>query len=1116
MSARSEEGTGVPQATCLRKAFPSNLPIVFEGAGDGLAKQVYIPLLSNSARYDRETGYFDTSSFVVVAAGLARLIRNGGRMRLLMGVHNLSPEIESAQELSRERAERLLTEVGRKIAEGLLSFQDFLSRSRLQALAWMLASKTLDIKVAVPKRTFHGRADGIFHGKMMIMRDADGCAVSAVGSSNETRPAYDVNGENLTLHMSWRPGADEYIAAHQAIFETLWRDGHPDYYVFDLPQAIVDGLGERFYTKEAPVTDPVEIPRRPDDTLLSRLRPAAEIVRALGNHPRLWHLSLGPVRLYPHQVFTTDMATRRAPVRVLLADEVGLGKTLEAGAIVKSLIRRGDARRVLILAPKNVVRQWQDELRIHFGLEFRRLETGLTRRLVGIDGIGEPLGRGQNPFDMKDCDFLVASWHYARGTSRRASGLLESKRRFDLIVIDEAHAARRTAGTSGRRATRLFRLASQLSLVTRHLVLVTATPIQLDLQEAHDLLRILGLGGPWARPEAFEEHYSLLGRKPEEISLDEWNRAFERCGWVVANLLPDEALAALLAKTLGTETEREAAKRMFNERAKASDERRTVYAARGRFQELLARLGPMQWLMIRNTRERLQGLGFVFPERVVKEISVVAGQVVASLLRDLDTYVTREYGRFETMLNPEQASRTGFVRVIYHQRFASSLHAARTTLQRRADFLHGLLEGDKGAVERYANWMADEAEAEEDIDMAIADAQQAVAEDPLIRTTIEEELGLVNSLVARIPDDPKSAPDPKLELTARLIEEFAADQGRRVIVFTRYTDTLDSLVEHLRLRGTKLPWNVFGMYTGGGGRRFKDGPQTLYEVEKDDIVDSLEAGELKVLLGSDAAAEGLNLQAADAVINIDVPWNPARLEQRIGRADRLGQQSAVVDVRNLWYPDSIERRMYEVLQTRHDLYRLAVGPAQSIFSEALQKAHDQVSRGISAETLVKQTVRALTEILESHSPAFKAGVGLSWEGGKTLDDAVMSFLEEFCVLAAAALGYRPVVEGGRLRVEDGLRSVPSGLSGQMPWLSAGHEGALSLAHPLVWSLSSQILDQSAGTPASREHTGVYHALLPDGSSRIFHVSPLPAGEMSIEDSLTLFRRILDSAKEAPA
>src|SRR2546430_5359423 len=125
MSLPSGNGTVAPQTTCLRKGFPGDLPIVFEGAGDGLAKQVYIPLLSASVRYDRETGYFDTSSFVVVASGLARLIRNGGRMRLLMGVHNLSPEIESAQELSRERAERLLTEVGRKIAEGFLSFPDF-------------------------------------------------------------------------------------------------------------------------------------------------------------------------------------------------------------------------------------------------------------------------------------------------------------------------------------------------------------------------------------------------------------------------------------------------------------------------------------------------------------------------------------------------------------------------------------------------------------------------------------------------------------------------------------------------------------------------------------------------------------------------------------------------------------------------------------------------------------------------------------------------------------------------------------------------------------------------------------------------------------------------------
>jgi hypothetical protein len=138
---------------CLREDLKSSLDIFYEGDGDKIARDFYIPVLKRSSSYDRVSGYFSVDGLVVVAAGLAGLIDNGGKMRLILGAHDLGKDLTDAYIMSKERAEDILKEIGASIAAGLERVEDIFSRRRIEALAWMLANGTLEVKVAIPKRT---------------------------------------------------------------------------------------------------------------------------------------------------------------------------------------------------------------------------------------------------------------------------------------------------------------------------------------------------------------------------------------------------------------------------------------------------------------------------------------------------------------------------------------------------------------------------------------------------------------------------------------------------------------------------------------------------------------------------------------------------------------------------------------------------------------------------------------------------------------------------------------------------------------------------------------------------------------------------------------------------
>jgi hypothetical protein len=343
----------------------------------------YVPALSCAVRYDRTTGYFSATALTLAARGIERLIANGGRLRLLVGC--TLPDEE-------ERAIEQGYDLRRRVAEHLaaVSFMppDFKARHGLEALAWMISQGTLDVKVAVPVRA-DGRpmaATGIYHEKVGIITDGEGNRRSFSGSINETASGWINNRESFHVHCSWEGGREpRHVRDEVEAFARLWEDRAVSVRVFDFPEAAKSRLLEFLPTDDRFVTPPSLEPREdaggeevpPAQTVVPRMLPD-EVRRIvwgyikhaarLRNGIRVGEATAN-VQPWPHQLRTFKRLHDGWPCRLLLADEVGLGKTISAGLLIRQARLSGLARRVLILAPKGVLTQWQNELYEKFNLD---------------------------------------------------------------------------------------------------------------------------------------------------------------------------------------------------------------------------------------------------------------------------------------------------------------------------------------------------------------------------------------------------------------------------------------------------------------------------------------------------------------------------------------------------------------------------------------------------------------------------------------------------------------------------------------------------------------------------------------------------------------------------
>lgn len=862
-------------------------------SGDDALTSFYVPALERAVDYRRSAGYFRSSSLAVAARGLNRFIAGGGRMKLLVGT-----------DLTREDCDAIAggnavpESLAARLADGLVPEAD-LDRHRLEVLAWLAQQRRLFVRVAYP---VDDNGDpiageiGYFHEKVGVLRDSAGDGVAFIGSANETAAAWTRNFESFSVHSSWddRRHFDHWSEA----FDRRWAGRIRGWKVIDLPQAVKDRLIS-YAPVDAPTgRDPEEPPEIGDPATVATWLAA---VPTLVGTEALAEATSG-VTAFPHQRQVVERLAGEYPRSWLVADEVGLGKTISAGLALRRLLLTGQVRRVLILAPANVCVQWQDEMFEKFGLWIDRLDGGWWRRPHAGDDIQRH--RGDNPYAERD--ILIASSHLARRSDHQQ--LVVDAGPWDLIIVDEAHHARRKreADTSRYRPGRLLELLDRLGQAgsSRATWLLTATPMQVDPIELHDLLRHVDLTGALARPDVFHRWHELLARDPRERN---WSWFHETLLKSPAPPLGTAERAVLddVEHNLGP-----VARRVLERfgTADAGDIETLVRAldddGRSALDTWLRQRGPVGRCVTRHSRSTLKD----YRDRgLLRE--PVADRSVEPVLIDFTTDEKRLYKELDQLIDrllDAHGTRrgAGFVLTVYRRRLTSSWDAIKETLQRR-------LAGGTASGE-LAEDMVEEAEAE-----GLGDPPDEAEAVPLSPDDADE----IRRFIAEIGrlDDSKFR-----QLRSDL--DAARSEGRAAIVFTQFTDTLTGLRD--RLRGAYA--TELATFTGEGGRRWDPVEGAWVRISKQELVEAVRSGEITVLLANDAASEGLNLQACSFLVNYDMPWNPMRAEQRIGRIDRIGQTAPVVHVRNYFIPDTVEERVYELLADRIDNFSDLLGDLQPI------------------------------------------------------------------------------------------------------------------------------------------------------------------------------------------
>lgn len=558
----------------------------------------------------------------------------------------------------------------------------------------------------------------------------------------------------------------------------------------------------------------------------------------------------------PHQITAVyEEMLPRQPLRFLLADDPGAGKTIMAGLLIKELIARGDLKRCLIVCPGSLVEQWQDELSRKFHLPFEILTN-------------DKLNSAHTGNWFMENDFAIARLDKLSRNEDVQQKLSAPECRYDLIVCDEAHKLAATFFGGEVKYTKRYRLGQLLSGLTRHFLLMTATP--------HN-----------GKEEDFQLFMALLdGDRFEGKFRDGVHQA------EVSDLM----------------------RRMVKENLLKFDGR------------------PL------------------FPERIAETVPYKLSDNEARLYKEVTDYVRQEFNRAEALENGKRAGTVGFALTILQRRLASSpeaiyqsLRRRRERLEKRARELDLLQRGAAISASMIVGPLLDEDDVE-DLDEAPENEMEEVEEQVLDQATaaatvaeLKIEIGTLARLEAIATDVRRSGNDAKWRQLAQLLSEIFTPAGlqgtvserherfgaapippftpsprEKLVIFTEHRDTLNYLQNKIAVLMGRPAAVV--LIHGGMGREERRKAQANF----------LHDPEVQVLLATDAAGEGINLQRAHLMVNYDLPWNPNRLEQRFGRIHRIGQ-TEVCRLWNLVASETREGDVYRRLLEKLEEARQALG-----------------------------------------------------------------------------------------------------------------------------------------------------------------------------------------------
>ncbi|WJI23192.1 DUF3883 domain-containing protein [Thermosynechococcus sp. B0] len=572
------------------------------------------------------------------------------------------------------------------------------------------------------------------------------------------------------------------------------------------------------------------------------------------------HTSL--VEPLPHQITAVyGQMLPRQPLRFLLADDPGAGKTIMAGLLIRELLMRGDLQRCLIVCPGSLTIQWQEELSQKFHLPFEILTNDRIEA-----------ARTGNVFT--EIPLLIARLDKLSRDENLQLKLKQSD--WDLIVVDEAHKLSASFFSDEVKETKRYRLGKLLSTLARHFLLMTATP--------HN-----------GREEDFQLFLALLDG-------DRFEGRF-RDGVHICD---------------------------------ASDLMRRV---------------------VKEDLVKFDGKP-LFPERLAHTVKYLLSDLEAKLYQQVTDYVRTEFNRADALGSDRRKGTVGFALTILQRRLASSPQAIYESLRRRRERLETRLREEKlrRRADRTRNssqpFFPDSLSWSNDLDKELQDlpaeereqweeelVDQATAAQTI--TELEAEIQQLRQLEELALQVWRSGQDRKWEELSKLLQNQkemfdAGGHRRKLVIFTEHRDTLNYLVDKIsNLLGSKEA--VVAIH-GAMGREER---KKAEEAFKQDVA-------VQILVATDAAGEGINLQRAHLMINYDLPWNPNRLEQRFGRIHRIGQ-TEVCHLWNLVAEETREGDVYLALLKKLEIQHQALGG----------KVFDVLGKAIAGKELQELMIEAI-------------------------------------------------------------------------------------------------------------------------------------------------------------
>lgn len=798
--------------------------------------------LQNAKSYQRIAGYFRSSIFELVGEEIANIPTVQIICNSELDVNDIA--------ISKVVRESALKEKWNQVP---CEMEALLHRDRYRYLYDLLTSGKVEIRVVPKDRVF-------IHGKAGVIELANGSKTSFLGSINETKSAFSNNYEIL-----WEDTSAEGVAWVEAEFNALWTEAYP------LPDAIIEEIkriGDRLEIK-FPEVKTTELP-----------------AAALAESP----IYRGGEQLQPWQrSFVTLFLQHRetyGKARLLLADEVGVGKTLSlaASAMISALLDDGA---ILILCPSTLTLQWQVELADKLGIPSA---VWLSSKKVWLDHQGHII-KTRGAEDILNCPLriaIVSTGLISQDTDEREYLL---KRKYGTVVLDEAHKARRRGGLGAKKGEPNNLLAFMLKIGdrTRNLLLGTATPIQTEVSELWDLLHILNRGAEFVlgKYSNWSECDRALPVVKGEQSMETEAQAWE---WL-RNPLPPAAEEPLFAN-LRLQLEMSDGKFLCDKGWGSLGflEQQAIAAALDPnfFQEH----NPILRHTVLRRRQTLEEAGLLekvgvdihpnphAPGTEYQGIDFIDQGLLTNYSFNLAYAAAEDF----TRALQKRTKSAGFMKTLLLQRICSSFASGRLTA---------------------AKMLRREILEDED--------QTRLLEETLNNLTAEEETHL-ETIVTELSR--AEVRDPKLAAVQYFLTQHITDGKTWLehgcIVFSQYYDTTLAIASEL---AKLLPNQAIGVYAGAGkSGMFKN--QYFSSVERNEIKTAVKEREIRLVIATDAACEGLNLQTLGTLINIDLPWNPSRLEQRLGRIKRFGQARRTVDMLNLVYHKTQDQKIYQVLSRR--------------------------------------------------------------------------------------------------------------------------------------------------------------------------------------------------------